>query len=183
MNAPNREYYYDPDRAPDRRMRSEGTVSKTWKCTNIQAIHHEITRLLFKGWSNVRIAKELNVSETMISLVKNSPAIKAKLAILEHVADGKAMDIREELQRRAPAALETLTELMSGENTTPSLKAKIAMDHLDRAGFAPVRQIESKNLHAHRFIDEEDIKNLKKRAMELARLNQLIPIEEIEDGV
>lgn len=166
--------YYNPDRAPDRRKRPQGRPSKTWKCVELQGIHHIIVRELIKGKSNRAIAKEYNISEVMVSNVKNSPAVQARLDVLNAVADGVAVDVRKEIIRQAPKALEVLNTLMNGEATTPHLKAKIAMDHLDRAGFAPIKQIESKNLHAHRYIDEEDIKGLKKRAMELAASNNLL---------
>lgn len=167
MNAP-ASYYYDPTRAPDRRKREPGQLSKTWKVTEIQAIHHNIIRELHKGLSNRAIAQMFSVSEVFVSNVKNSPAVKDKLRVLEIASDVEAVDVRKELIRRAPAALETLRELIEDKQTTAPLKARIAFDHLDRAGFGAVRQIESKNLHAHKFIDDDDIKMLKERAIKLA---------------
>ena len=161
-------YYYDPTRAPDRRKREPGQLSKTWKVTDIQAVHHNIIRELFKGKSNRLIALELGVSEVFVSNVKNSPAVQDRLRVLEIAADAEAVDVRKELIRRAPAALETLRELMEEKTTAGPLKARIAFDHLDRAGFGAIKQVETKNLHAHKFIDEDDIKMLKQRAIKLA---------------
>lgn len=162
------DYYYDPNRAPDRRKRDRSKRSATWKVVEIQSIHHKIIQELHKGHSNRHIASELGVSEVMVSNVKNSPAVQDKLDILEAVAYQKSMDVRQEINDRAPEALQTLRELMQSKSTANSLRAKISFDLLDRAGFGAVKQVETKNLHAHRFIDEDDLKMLKKRAIELA---------------
>jgi len=165
------EYYYNSNRPPDRRKRDKSKRSATWKCTEIQSIHHKIIQELHKGHSNRHIARELGVSEVMVSNVKNSPAVQDRLNILEAIAYQNSIDIRQEINDRAPEALETLRELMQNKQTTASLRAKISFDILDRAGFAAVRQVETKNLHAHRYIDDDDIKKIKKRAIELAAQN------------
>ena len=175
-----RAYYYNPERGPDRRVRPEGVRSKTWKCTNIQEIHHEIVRLLHMCYSNKNIAKKLGVSEQMVSNVKNSPAIKTKLRILEKASDAETVDVRKMILEKAASCVTKLHELMDKEETTPSLKVRIAMDQLDRAGFAPVRQLETKNLHAHRFVTDEDIAKMKARAIELGVIDGSI-IDQEED--
>ena len=178
--AAGRAYYYNPERGPDRRVRPEGVRSKTWKCTNVQAIHHEIVRLLHKCYSNRHIAQELNISEQMVSNVKNSPAVKTKLKILEKASDAETVDVRKMILEKAAGCVTVMHELMDKAETTPALKVRIAMDQLDRAGFAPVRQIESKNLHAHRFVTEEVIAKMKARAIELGVIDGSI-IDQEED--
>ena len=167
-------YYYDSDRPSDRRRRPSGERSSTWKVVDLQAIHHKIIQMLHKGNSNRYIARELGVSEVMVSNVKNSPAAKDKLEIMEAVADIEAMDVRKEIIKRAPAVLETLHEILNDKNTGNALKARICFDQLDRAGFAAVKQLETRNLHAHKYIDDDDIKALKERGLKLAREAALV---------
>lgn len=175
MSESNRalDYYYDPLRPIDRRKRS-GAISKTWKVTELQEIHHRIIQELHLGKSNRFIANKFGISEVMVSNVKNSPAAQDKLAILRAVTDAETIDVRKEIIKRAPEALETLSEIMRAKGTQAALKARIAMDQLDRAGYAPVRQIETKNLHAHRFIDENDLREIKERAMEIAAQSSVV---------
>jgi len=138
--------------------------------------------MLHKGHSNRHIARELGVSEVMVSNVKNSPAAKDRLELMEAVSTVEAMDVRKEIMRRAPHALEELYKILDNQNTAPALKARIAMDQLDRAGFAPIKQVETKNLHAHRFIDDEDIARLKKRGLELLRQSNIL-VEDETNGL
>jgi len=112
--------------------------------------------------------------------VKNSPAVKTKLKILEKASDAETVDVRKMILEKAAGCVTVMHELMDKAETTPALKVRIAMDQLDRAGFAPVRQIESKNLHAHRFVTEEDIAKMKARAIELGVIDGSI-IDQEED--
>lgn len=166
-------YYYNAHRPLDRRKR-RGKVSATWKLTEIQSNHHRIIMLLYKGWSNRHIAQELGVSEVMVSNVKNSPAAQDKLTIMEKATEAESVDLRRDILKNVPRCQETLLKLMDNPNTSPNLKAKIAMDQLDRAGYAPVKQIESRNLHAHKYLDDNDIAELKRRGLELAEKSGIL---------
>ena len=173
--------YYDPSRGPDKRKRQPHLKSKTWKVTNLQAIHHAIVRELHIGTSGRRIAEKLNVSEVMVSNVRNSPAVKAKLDILEAATDLATVDVKAMIIRKAPACLETLHSLMESDDgkVSPTLKARIAMDGLDRAGHSAIKQVDTRNLHHHRFVNEDDIAAMKKRAIELGVLSgQIIDVKQ-----
>lgn len=164
-------YYYNSKRLPDRRKRQRNGESATWKLTEIQNKHHRIINMLYKGYSNRYIAQKLGVSEVMVSNVKNSPVAQDKLTIMERATEAEEIDLRKEILKSVPECQQTLMQILRSPNSQPALKARIAMDQLDRAGFAPIKQVETKNLHAHRYIDDDDIKRLKKRAKELAAEN------------
>jgi len=164
-------YYYNSKRLPDRRKRNRNGESATWKLTEIQSNHHRIINLLYRGYSNRYIAKKLGVSEVMVSNVKNSPVAQDKLTVMERATEAEEVDLRREILRTVPECQETLLGIMRSPNSQPALKARIAMDQLDRAGYAPVKQIESRNLHAHRYIDDNDLKMLQETAAKLAAEN------------
>jgi len=126
--------------------------------------HHEILRLLLLGWSHAKIAEELNVTAVMVSYTANSELIKRRLEIMRGARDADALDLSLEIKRFAPEAFETLQEIMRNPTTHEKHKIAIAMDTMDRAGYAPPKVIEGRFVHAH--FTSEEIEEMKKRAKE-----------------
>lgn len=167
------ERYYDPDRT-DRRKREPGIRSKTWKVAEMQSNHHEIARLkVMTTWSNKRIAEELGVSPQMISNVLNSPVVQEKVRQFEMAKDGEALEVQERIENLAPQALDILEGIMlGGEGVSKNLQAKEANTMLDRAGYGAIKKTEERRVTA--FLTGEDIIAIKKRALEMGILEQII---------
>ena len=145
----------------DTRFNGNGRKYQIQKLWNI---HHEICRLLLLGWSHTKIAEELGVTSVMISYTANSELIKRRLEVMRGARDAEALDLSVEIKRFAPEAFETLQAIMRNPETHEKNKIAIAMDALDRAGYAPPKVIEGKFLHAH--FTAEEIEDMKKRAKE-----------------
>jgi predicted transcriptional regulator len=144
----------------DRRFNPHGRkyqIQKLWD------IHHEILRLLLLGWDKTKIAETLGVTPVMVSYTANSELVKRRLEVMRGARDAEALDLSVEIKRFAPEAFQLLQQIMK-ESQSEKNKIAIAMDMLDRAGYAPPKIIEGKFMHAHFTADE--IEEMKKRAKE-----------------
>ena len=144
----------------DKRFNIEGRkyqIQKLWD------IHHEIVRLLLLGWQPVKIAETLGVTPVMVSYTANSELVKRRLEVMRGARDAEALDLSVEIKRFAPEAFEMLQVIMRTSDSEKN-KIAIAMDAMDRAGYAPPKVIEGRFLHAH--FTTEEIEDMKRRAKE-----------------
>jgi len=144
----------------DKRFNIEGRkyqIQKLWD------IHHEILRLLLLGWQPVKIAETLGVTPVMVSYTANSELVKRRLEVMRGARDAEALDLSVEIKRFAPEAFEMLQVIMRTSNSEKN-KIAIAMDAMDRAGYAPPKVIEGRFMHAH--FTAEEIEDMKQRAKE-----------------
>ena len=126
--------------------------------------YHEILRLLLLGWDKTEIARTLGVTPVMVSYTANSELAKRQLEVMRGARDSEVLDLSIEIKRFAPEAFETLQTILRDPNTHEKHKIAIAMDALDRAGYAPPKVIEGRFLHAH--FTAEEIEDMKKRSKE-----------------
>ncbi len=160
---------YSEQRDPGDRRFVSAKPRKTWQVAKIWEQHEEIIRRLTLGQKNVEIADAMGLSSAQISNIRNSPIIQERLAIMKGARDAYTLDIARDIREFAPTALEILKSLCQGQSqdqlpVSPALKAKIATDLLDRAGYAPTRQINVQSVHAH--LTRDDIAELKRRALD-----------------
>jgi len=144
----------------DKRFNIEGRkyqIQKLWD------IHHEILRLLLLGWQPVKIAETLGVTPVMVSYTANSELVKRRLEVMRGARDAEALDLAVEIKRFAPEAFQMLQKIMR-ESDSEKNQIVIAMDAMDRAGYAPPKVIEGRFLHAH--FTTEEIEDMKRRAKE-----------------
>lgn len=136
--------------------------SRKYQVKAIWNQHHEIMRLSLCGWKQADIARHLGVSEAMVTYTLNSEIVRKQMAIMRGARDAEALDVAIEIKRLAPLALKRLEEVLSDETAQARLRVEVAKDLLDRAGYAPVKQIEGKMLNMH--LTAEDIEDIKNRA-------------------
>lgn len=141
-------------------------------------IHHEICRLAVIGMKSIDIAGHLNVTPAMVSYVLNSDIVKRQLSHLHAVRDLDSIDVAKEIQELTPRAIKKLDTLLDCGDT--KIESKVAMDILDRAGYAAVKTLRTSNIHAHFTKDELD--DIKLRAKEVGLLTDYIDVE-IEDAI
>ena len=159
--------YFEGSRPTDRRFQ-QSIPKKTWQVSKIWESHEEIIRRMTLGQKNIEIASAMNISPAQVSNVRNSPIIQDKLAIMKGARDAYTLDIARDIREFAPKALEVLKDIVNGQDASglpigPGLKARVASDLLDRAGYAPVRNVSVQSVHAH--LTRDDIEELKKRAI------------------
>jgi hypothetical protein len=149
---------------------------RIWNIDRIWDIHHEIARRIVLGQDNVSIARDLGVTTTTVSNVRNSPVIKEKITVMQCARDASTVDISRQIQEFAPEALKLLKSVIEGKddgkNASIPLRVKTAEQWLNRAGHTPVQRTASLNLYSK--LDKEDLDKIKERANQLSELNGVI---------
>jgi len=164
-------YMRSPER--DKRRVPTGEPRKTWQVTEMWDLHNEIARRILLGQKNVVIAEALECSPQTISLVRNSPVVQDKLALMQGAADANAVDVSKRIQEMAPEALDVLQEVLRAkEEASMALRAKVAESILDRAGHSAVRTVRTEGIHAH--LSSDDLQKIKERAIEKAKAAGLV---------
>lgn len=171
--------YFEPNRPPDRRFVPDAP-RRTWQVSKIWDQHEEVVRRIVLGQKNTEIAGSMKLSQAQVSNIRNSPIIQDKLAIMKGARDAYTIDIARDIKEFAPKALEVLKRIVNGDDPSglpigPALKARVASDLLDRAGYAPIKSVQVSGVHAHLTLD--DIAELKRRAVEMNA-----PIAEAANG-
>ena len=126
--------------------------------------HLKILDLCLQGWRNKDIARHLDMGQTQVSVITNSPSFQHEFAMRRHgleerFDDRTADNIDEataELQRSAADAARKLVSGLASVNELIVLKS--ANDILDRTGHAKVVQ-ENKTI-TNVNISEDDSKRI-----------------------
>ena len=133
---------------------------------NVQALwekHHEITRQIVEGRTNMAIAADLGCTPQTISNVRNSPLAKSEIERLSGERDEVTMNVARRIEEFAPVALDLIESIVRGRvpEASIALRAKLASSQLARAGYGEVHKMQS--LHAE--LSREDIEQIKQRAI------------------
>lgn len=146
------------------------TGERNYQISHMWDVHHEIVRLLVMGAKSKDIAKQLNVSDAMVSYTANSAIVQRQIAVMRGARDADAVTISKKIQELAPKAVEVLDKLLDSQQENIQLKS--AVDVLDRAGHGAVKK--EMSLVGH--LTKEDIDEIKARAKEtgLCRTNEMI---------
>jgi hypothetical protein len=95
-------------------------------------------------------------------------------------ANKEAVDTASRLKEMNAKALEVLTEILEDADKPIALRAKVAMDNLSRTGFAP--QINVKGTFEHRHFGPEEIEKIKLFAIEAAKRQGCLVLEDQSPG-
>ena len=144
---------------------------KAFTVETIWNTHREIMRLALLGMKQADIARELGLSEVMVSYTLNSPVVKRQMDVMQSARDIDAVDVAKRIQDVAPRALEVMEELL--EEGNDAIKLRAATDILDRAGHAAVRTIRTQSLAVH--LNKEDLEEIKQRAREIGLCVDMVP--------
>lgn len=149
--------------------------TRKYQIKSLQERHKEVLRRLSLGQAPKTIAGDLGVTTSVVHYVKNSTLGKCELSLLQEGRNGSAMDITNQIKEMSPEALETLEDIMNNEDSADAVRAKVAMDLLDRAGHGAVK----KQLSMSGTLSQDDVENIKKRALAIASENGTIVEAEV----
>ena len=157
------------------------TGNRKYQIKQLWSRHEEINRRLLLGQKSKDIAKDLKISEATVSYTKNSKLAQKELGIMKAARDASTMDVAQQIQEIAPQALEILEEIMVDDDSQKSLKAKVATDLLDRAGYSPPKKV--LGMVAHQHFTGDDIEKIKARAKKIGiGTGAIIQEGEVEDA-
>ena len=179
--------YYDENRGPDlRRHDGNGGSPNRWVVSEMWDAHHEIARYIVMGWKNVDIAKAMNVSSQMVSIVRNSPVVQEHIVIMRDARDADTVDLAKEIEEVAPDALALLKDIVRGDNEGANagiaLRAREANNMLARVGHGVPHKIQAETVNYH--LTSKDITEIKRRA-QLAKnvVPDQIPEAEVNESI
>ena len=185
---PPKEKYFG-EREPDQRFAEPGD-RKQFEIQELWEVHHEIIRRLLLGQKGSNIAKDLGVSQSMISYVRNSSVVKEKLEIMKGARDADTLDLAKRIRENAPTALRLLEDVIDGQVDTADgekmevplrMRVKEAGTMLSRAGYGPITNLKGQFAHGH--FTKEDIDEIKSRAQKDAKTSgAVIDITPKEDS-
>lgn len=172
--------FYSQPKTDRRRAVVNGRKKTSWQVTDVWDRHHEIRRRIFLGQKNTAIAEALNISTQSVSQVRNSEVVQRQLQQMQSVADDQVVDIRSEIRKLAPKAVQVLGQLLESDSTPANVRLNAVRDVLDRDGHKPVEQVQ----HLHGHFNAQDLAEIKARALGLARESgMLVELEpESESG-
>ena len=134
----------------------------------------KIARYKHKGWTNIKIAKELKMATNSIWRITNKPKVKAYLATLGTKADYNANHIHRLLKDGSYKAAIILKDVLEDDDMADKkLQVEVARDILDRTGFGK-RDKPNIHLHAHHIAEQNagrmNLENIKDNIMELIEI-------------
>lgn len=132
--------------------------------------HKHIARLLALGYSCRDIARTLNINESHVSQIKDSPLMQYEVnRLLAAGDDATALQMRR-MSRLADKAMDKLDELLSmahdDDITLLKLQAEHAQQVLNKHGFGENIQITRRTSFAQ-MLSPEELAELKKRQSEV----------------
>lgn len=142
-----------------------GQSQRKYQIEQLWDIHKEICRRIALGQKNVDIAKELGVTEVMVSYTRNSTLGIQQRELLHAREDERVVSLGVRIKEMAPKALDVLEQILDNAGEIPigpKLQAKVAESILDRAGYGAIQRSRNENVITH--LTREDIDELKQRA-------------------
>ena len=109
--------------------------------THLWERHKEIMRRLVAGDRQVDIARDMQMTQSRMSIICNSPAFKTQLERLSLGADNNALDVQDRVTALSIDAMSVLEDvLQNGEGVPKKLQVDVARDIMDRAGHGAVKK-------------------------------------------
>ena len=147
-----------------------------YNLNKLQATHREILRLHVNGAKAQDIANETGMTTAMISYTINSDFGQLVLEDMQRQLDNEALTVQKQLHENAKASEIFLGGIAQGTTEVPtSLRVKVCMDQLDRAGHGKVTK--NVNVDLHGELTQDEIDSIKAEAIELSNVCKEEPID------
>lgn len=152
------------------------TPPKSYDLQKLRARHHAIIRMALAGHTNKQIADELEITEATVGYTLRSTLAQEKMSQMQAILDLQNVDMLARLEGAAPIAFMELFEVMT-TTADERLKAKTAVDIIDRAGYSPIKR----TIGVTKHIQQTDIDEIKSRIK--ANGGRVIDENTMEDAV
>lgn len=131
-----------------------------WELKRLKGRHYRILTLHALGLKNIEIAEQLNCTPQTVSNTLNAPIAQPILQELYEQLQSPVADVSAVLAQSMGGILEELLRMMHKPGVPESVKARIGLGLMDRAGHGPVRT----NINHNSTLTADDIEELKSRA-------------------
>lgn len=148
-------------------MGKRPSYKRKYEISHMWERHHEIVRRALLGQSNTQIAEGLGITTVTVSNALNSKIVRDKLKILRAQRDASTVDVAAAIKNLAPKCIEVIEGVLDSDVARDADKLRAAFDLLDRGGYAAPKVIKTENLHG--VFTKDDLVEIKKQAMELAK--------------
>lgn len=123
--------------------------------------HHEIARMSALGCSAEEISESLNIKVSSVrQMMSGSSLLRARTQELSDQRDASVTSIRQDFEKMAPVAINSLEILAANEDgsVSPAVQLSAARYILSVLGAVPVKQVKHQVITA--ALPQEDVKNL-----------------------
>lgn len=142
---------------PDGRDKSSG-----YQLKKVNQMHREIIRFIVLGYRDKEIAEALGCTTVTVKNVKESELAQRYIREMQGERDSNAVDLSTTIKNIAPLALEISTGIMMDDDASESVRANIAADILDRAGYKPANI----NMNLGGGLTKDEIREIRERAQQ-----------------
>lgn len=154
---------------------SEG---KTPTIKGLYPRHRSIARYVAAGANNHEIAVRFGMTEAHICRIVNSPVFIAEVKRLTDQIDEEVVNIRAELEKMAPRAIEVIDEQLNWPGVDEKTRQRAAFDVLDRCGHGAKKDQGSGNrsltlVKIDKIVNNANTEELKDDVMELVNLKEV----------
>lgn len=148
----------------------------SYTIAKMHSMHKNIIRLHVLGASHQQISDETGFSMTAISGIINSDLGKTAVEQMHQQIDKKVVSVGEQIAEAAKEGQKFLSAIAAGTIEAPmGLRAKVAMDQLDRHGYGKITR--TVNLDLQGDLSLEDIQEIKARAKKMLNVVDVVAEE------
>ena len=151
----------------------------TTKLLTLSERHKQVARLLVNGHSQSSVAKLVGIHKSTISRLIRDPLLVQEMHRLQEIADQNVAQcvpgIPEKIQKGAHKSIEVLKDILEDKRTDPNItrvKANVALDILDRAGYGKVKQLKLEQSSQDAHLTSEIIEKIKQHAEKIKAKQQ-----------
>lgn len=146
-------------------------TSAGYSLSHLWERHKEIARLLVSGKTQQEISRTLQLSESWVSIVCNSPIFRQYLDSLRTRVEVGLADVRSVINEGAVQSANVLLQMLKQPEVSPATKAKVAFDFLDRAGYGAIKKVQTESTTV--VLDTSRLAEIVAKRDEMLRRSQL----------
>lgn len=173
MSDNNTARHYDP--SLEREEVTERTIVRRSTNYDIKKLwfnQKEILRLLASGiYTPKEVAEMCDVAVSTVNRLARTEHGKEYMEMISGAADNDTRFLVSRINKAAHIAFSVQLDMMMDENEKSSIRNNIADKIMDRAGYTPISK--SMNMNVNQFLENDDISDIKQRAMELKKENEV----------
>lgn len=151
-------------------------MSSTTELRTLTSRHQQLARLLVGGYSQAEISRTLGLNKSTVCRLVKQPLIAAEVKRLKELADVSTATsipgMPDKISEGATRSIQVLMDILNDERDEPvimKVKAFVAQDLLNRAGYGAVKLIDVRQASISTQVTPEELEAFKNRGMKAMR--------------